>query len=65
MKKSVIQFKEGHKWCGCFGYIHDLKAPKYYVIAVPIPQEKIAFIYAEKKDFDIVGTTDLILGDEK
>lgn len=70
-KKTVIQFNENHKWCGCFGYIHSLKAQKYYMIAVPIPSNEkekgtnTAFIYAGKEDFDVIGKTDLILGDDE
>ena len=35
------------------------------MIAVPLPEQKTAFIIAEREEFDIVGATDLILkGDD-
>lgn len=65
MKKEVIQFNEGHKWCGSFGYIHRMRKGGSYLIALPLPEQGTAFIIAEREEFDIVGATDLILkGDD-
>ena len=65
MKKEVIQFNENHKLCATFGYIHRVRKGGTYMIAVPLPEQKTAFIIAEREEFDIVGATDLILkGDD-
>lgn len=64
MKKEVIQFNESHKWCGSFGYIHRVRKGGTYMIAVPLPEQGTAFIIAERNEFDVVGATDLILGDD-
>ena len=61
MKKEVIQFNEGHKWCATFGYIHRVRKGGTYMIAVPLPEQGTAFIFAKRNEFDIVGVTDLIL----
>lgn len=64
MKKEVIQFNENHKWCATFGYIHRVRKGGTYMIAVPLPEQGTAFIIAERNEFDVVGATDLILGDD-
>ena len=65
MVKEVIQFNENHKWRGCFGYIHRTKGKDLYMIAVPLPEQGTAFIFVKRNEFDIVGATNLILGDEE
>ena len=65
MKKEVIQFNESHKQCGSFGYIHRVRKGGSYLIALPLPEQGTAFIFAKRNEFDIVGVTDLILkGDD-
>ena len=64
MVKEVIQFNESHKWCATFGYIHRVRGKDRYMIAVPLPEQGTAFIFAKRNEFDIVGATDLILGDD-
>lgn len=64
MKKEVIQFNENHKWCATFGYIHRVRKGGTYLIAIPSPEKGTAFIIAEREEFDIVGTTDLILKED-
>ncbi len=64
MQKEVMQFNESHKWCGCFGYIHGVRKGGTYLIAIPSPEKGVAFIIAERKEFDIVGATDLILKED-
>ena len=39
MKKYVIQFNEKHKWCGCFGFIEEVKDERI-MVGVPIPQQR-------------------------
>ena len=39
-KNDVVQFTEGHKWCGCLGIISGDKGkphPRRYIIGVPVP----------------------------
>lgn len=62
---DVVQFTENHKWCGCFGYIDEIK--KYdndirYMIGVPIPDSGTAFIFSmrSKNEFEYVGKAVLV-----
>ncbi len=46
-KYDVVQFNENHKWCGSLGIITRVKEADndtLYTIAVPIPQQGIAYI---------------------
>ncbi len=63
---DVIQFNENHKWCGCFGYIDEVKIcgdDVRYMIAVPTPQKGTAFIFVMKSEnaIDKIGHTDLVM----
>ena len=36
---DVVQFNNNHKWCGCFGYIDEIKEmpdDTRYTIAIPL-----------------------------
>ena len=62
---DVVQFTENHKWCGCFGYIDEIK--EYddnvrYMIGVPIPDNGTAFIFSmkSKNEFEYVGKAVLV-----
>ncbi len=62
---DVVQFTENHKWCGCFGYINEIK--KYdndvrYLIGVPVPESGTAFIFSmeSKNEFEYVGDSVLV-----
>lgn len=35
----VVQFNENHKWCGCFGFINEIKGERI-MVGVPIPQQR-------------------------
>lgn len=46
-KDDVVQFNENHKWCGCLGIVREVKkgiADTRYMIGVPAPQQRTAFI---------------------
>ena len=62
---SVIQFTEGHKWAGCFGFIHKKKRcgnDVRYMIGVPVPNAGIAYIFSMEsaKEFEYVGMAVLV-----
>lgn len=53
VKKDVVQFIEGHKWCGCLGIIEEVKELKNdirYMVGVPIPLQGIAYIFVLKSE---------------
>ena len=63
----VVQFVEGHKWCGCFGFVEEIRHYEddaRVLIGVPMPSNKdndgspnTAYIYSmvSKHEFEIVG----------
>ena len=62
---DVVQFTENHKWCGCFGYIDEIKEYNddvRYMIGVPIPDNGTAFIFSmkSKNEFEYVGKAVLV-----
>lgn len=60
---SVVQFNEGHKWCGCLGIISEDKGrehPRRYMIGVPIPERGIAYIYDDGKGIEYIGEAVLV-----
>lgn len=70
---DVIQFNEKHKWCGTFGFIHEIKEYANdirYMIAIPIPSGDgvgTAFIFSMHSDeeFDYIGHTNLVIKNEE
>lgn len=65
---DVVQFNENHKWCGCFGYISEIKICREdtrYMVAIPTPEKGTAFIFVMKSEnaLDLIGKTDLVLGE--
>lgn len=47
-KHDVVQFNENHKWCGSLGIITRVKSLEddtKYMVAVPIPEKGIAYIF--------------------
>lgn len=62
---DVVQFNNNHKWCGCFGYIDEIKEmpdDTRYTIAIPFPGNEIAVIYSLISDaeFDYIGHAALL-----
>lgn len=64
MKGQVIQFNENHKWCGCFGFISEVKGERI-MVGVPIPQQGTAYIFCKKEDYDLIGKTNLLPKEEE
>lgn len=53
VKKDVVQFIEGHKWCGCLGIIEEVKELKNdirYLVGVPMPLQGITYIFVLKSE---------------
>jgi hypothetical protein len=60
-REEVVQFAEGHPWCGCFGIINEIKdagGKNRYLVGVPVPAKKkaekgymkVSYIYAYDED---------------
>lgn len=67
-KNDVVQFNENHKWCGCFGFVNEVKAcgsDFRYMIGLPIPQQGTAYIFVMESENAIekIGESVLILKD--
>ena len=67
MKVSdVIQFNENHKWCGCFGFINEIKQTfnddVKYMIGVPIPEKGTAYIFVLESEnaIEYIGSAILV-----
>ena len=63
---DVVQFTENHKWCGCFGYIDEVKKcgnDIRYMIGVPMPEQGTAYIFSMESDndFEYVGDPVLVV----
>ena len=58
-KYDVVQFNENHNWCGCIGYIEEIKSSKI-MVGIKIPQRGIAYIFARKKDLEYIGRMVLV-----
>lgn len=64
-KGDIIQFNENHKWCGCLGFINEIKEIHNndltsegindirFMIGVPIPQQGTAYIFVLQSEFTI------------
>lgn len=55
-KNDVVQFVEGHKWCGCLGIVVEVKVYETdirYMVAVPIPERGDAYIYVMHSSCEI------------
>ena len=61
---DVVQFNENHKWCGCFGFVREVK--NYMImVGVPIPQQGTAYIYCSPDDVEFIGNAVLVPKDEE
>lgn len=71
----VVQFTEGHKWRGCFGFVEDVKNiddGTRILVGVPVPPKEeseltdIVYIYSmlSNGDFEVVGNA-LLMPEEK
>lgn len=65
-KGDVVQFNEKHKWCGCFGFIDEIKNCGKngirYIVGVPIPQKGTAYIFVmdNEKSIEKIGQAILL-----
>lgn len=62
--QEVVQFNEKHKWCGCFGFVNEIKGERI-MVGVPIPQEGTAYIFCTRDEIDHIGETNLVLKKEE
>lgn len=60
--KEVVQFNEKHKWCGCFGFIEEIKGERI-MVGVPMPEQGTAYIFCTRDEIDFIGTTNLVLAE--
>ena len=56
-KNDVVQFNEKHDWCGCFGFVNEVKVihrededglmelDRKFMIGVPSPKKGTAYIF--------------------
>ena len=52
-KNYVVQFTEGHKWCGCLGIVNEVKDygdDIRYMVGVPMPQQGTAYIFVMESE---------------
>lgn len=66
---DVVQFNENHKWCGCFGFISEIKQTfndVKYLVGVPVPEKGTAYIFVLESENAIerIGDAILILDSE-
>lgn len=63
---DVVQFNENHKWCGCFGYIYEIKQTFNddirYMVGVPVPEKGTAYIFVLESEnaIEYIGNALLI-----
>ena len=53
---DVVQFVEGHKWCGCLGIVTQVKVYDddiRYMVGVHAPEQGIAYIYVMHSSHEI------------
>ena len=51
---DVVVCNENHKWCGCIGYVKEIKTNKI-MVGVPVPQLGVADIYCTGDDVERIG----------
>lgn len=62
-KNNVVQFNENHKWCGCIGYVKEIKDERI-MVGVRIPNRGVAYIYCCFEDLEYIGEAVLVEGEE-
>lgn len=63
---DVVQFTEGHKWCGSLGIITKIKEYKDHariMVGVPIPLQGTAYIFCTADDIELIGQAKLVPDD--
>lgn len=53
-KGDIVQFNENHKWCGCLGFVDEVKVCGEngirYMVGIPVPQQGTAYIFVMDKE---------------
>lgn len=55
-KNNVVQFNENHKWCGCYGFVEEVRAEKI-MVGVPVPGKGTAYIFAKESELEVIGNS--------
>lgn len=56
MNNKVVQFNENHDWIGCLGIVTESKPNiDRYMVGVPIPLKGIAYVFARRRDLEVIG----------
>lgn len=57
-KNDVVQFVEGHKWCGCLGIVSVVE-PSRIMVGVPMPDNSndnpVAYIMVQENEIERIG----------
>lgn len=61
---DVVQFNENHKWCGCFGFVREVKNYRI-MVGVPIPERGTAFVFAQESDLEVIGPAVLVYKEDE
>lgn len=59
-KNDVVQFIEGHKWCGCLGIVVKVRQSGRVMVGVPIPQKGTAYMLAQPYEVELIGRAVMI-----
>lgn len=51
---DLVVFNENHKWCGCCGYVREIKTNRI-MVGVPVPQQGTAYIFCTGDDVIRIG----------
>ena len=62
-KNKVVQFNERHKWCGCIGFVDEVRKDKV-MVGIKIPQQGTAYIFCEPSDLEVIGDAVLVPQEE-
>ena len=58
-----MQFNENHEWCGCIGYVKEIKGERI-MVGIRIPNRGVAYIYCYSEDLEYIGEAVLVEGED-
>lgn len=62
-ENDVVQFIEGHKWCGCLGIVNEVKSSRI-LVGVPVPNNSddnpVAYILVHENEIERIGRAVMI-----
>lgn len=64
IKNDVVQFNEKHKWCGCIGFVYEVKGNKI-TVGMNIPEQGIAYVYCKLSELEYIGRSALVLKEQE